>query len=80
MPSLPRLTKRPGIPGLLATRRSKRIATLGEMVKKLYAYRGDEPGVSHGAAEVPDVDSQDAQFVVNLAAVVGLYLREKLSS
>lgn len=53
---------------------------LGEMVKKLYAYRGDEPGVSHGAGEVPDVDAQDAQFVVNLSAVVGLYLRGKLSS
>lgn len=49
-------------------------------MKKLYAYRGDEPGVSHGASEVPDVDARDAQFVVNLAAVVGLYLRRKLGS
>ena len=51
---------------------------LGELIKKLYAYRGDEPGVAHAAETVPDVDVHDAQFVVNLAATIGLYLRAKL--
>lgn len=52
---------------------------LGELIRKLYAYRGDEPGVAHAGNSVPDVDAEDAQFVVNLAATVGLYLRAKLS-
>ena len=50
-------------------------APLGELIKKLYAYRGDEPGVAHGDEETPDVDQQDAQFVLNLAAAIGIYLR-----
>jgi hypothetical protein len=54
-------------------------APLGEMIKKLYAYRGDEPGVAHADATVPDVDADDATFAVNLAAVIGLYLRHKLA-
>ena len=55
-------------------------APLGEMIKKLYAYRGDEPGVAHADATVPNVDADDATFAVNLAAVIGLYLRHKLAS
>lgn len=54
-------------------------APLGEMIKKLYAYRGDEPGVAHANATVPNVDAEDAAFAVNMAAVVGLYLRDKLA-
>jgi hypothetical protein len=51
---------------------------LGELIKKLHAYRGDEAGVAHAGDEEPDVDHHDAQFVVNLAAVIGAYLRAKL--
>lgn len=50
---------------------------LGELIKKLYAYRGDAPGVAH--AGLPEADQEDAQFVVNLAAAIGLYLRGKLT-
>jgi hypothetical protein len=51
---------------------------LGEMFKKFYAYRGDEPGVAHASSDVPDVDHADAQFAVNVAATMGVYLRSKL--
>lgn len=51
---------------------------LAEMVKKLYAYRSDEPGVAHGKQDEPDVDVHDAYFLVNQAAVIGLYVRAKL--
>jgi hypothetical protein len=53
-------------------------APLAAMVTKLYAYRGDESGVAHGDEDLPDVDRDDAQFVVNLAAVIGVYLTAKL--
>jgi hypothetical protein len=52
---------------------------LGEMFKKFYAYRGDEPGVAHASSDVPDVDRADAQFAVNIAATMGVYLRSKLT-
>jgi len=42
-----------------------------ELIEKLYAYRGDEPGVAHGDEEVPNVDQHDAQFVLNAAAAIG---------
>lgn len=51
---------------------------LGEMMKKLYAYRGDEAGVAHADVKAPDVDRAEAEFAVNQAAVTGLYLRAKL--
>lgn len=51
---------------------------LGEMIKKFYGYRGDEPGVAHAGTELPDVSRADALFALHTAASVGLYLRSKL--
>jgi len=48
---------------------------IAEMVVKLYAYRGDEPGVSHGQAEIPDVTPQEAELILNVAGAVGNFLK-----
>jgi hypothetical protein len=48
------------------------------VIEKLYAWRGNEPGVAHGSKELPTVTRADAQFALNMAAAVNLYLRERL--
>lgn len=48
---------------------------LDELIIKLYACRGNEPGVSHGQADLPEVTREDAEFVFNLAGSIGSYLR-----
>lgn len=53
---------------------------IAEMVIKLYAYRGDEPGIAHAGPETPDVGKEEAQLLFNLAGSIGAYLRAKLSS
>jgi hypothetical protein len=52
---------------------------LDDLIVKLYAYRGNEPGVGHGQAAAPEVTREDAEFVLNLAGSIGKYLREKLA-
>lgn len=51
---------------------------LVEMIKKFYAWRGDEPGVGHAGILPPTVTKADAQFAFNQAAVINSYLRERL--
>jgi hypothetical protein len=51
---------------------------ISEMVIKLYAYRGDEPGVSHGQAETPDVTRHEAELILNVAGAVGNYLKSAI--
>jgi hypothetical protein len=51
---------------------------LDGVIEKLYAWRGNEPGVAHGGKELPAVTRADAQFALNMAAAVNLYLRERL--
>jgi hypothetical protein len=51
---------------------------LDEVVIKLYAYRGNEPGVGHGQAEVPRVGREEAELLLNLAGSLGKFLNEKL--
>ena len=53
---------------------------IAEMVIKLYAYRGDEPGIAHAGPETPDVGKEEAQLLFNLAGSIGAYLRAKLLS
>lgn len=48
------------------------------MIEKLYAWRGDEPGVGHAGISPPRVDRSDAEFACNQAMVINAYLREKL--
>lgn len=52
---------------------------LDEMVLKLYAYRGNEPGISHGHADAPSVRRAEAELLFNLAGSVGHYLRIALT-
>jgi hypothetical protein len=40
---------------------------IAEMIIKLYAFRGDEPGVSDGSADVPEVNRLEAELLFNLA-------------
>ncbi len=53
---------------------------IAEMVIKLYAYRGDEPGIAHAGPVAPDVGQAEAELLVNLAGSIGVYMRAKLSS
>jgi hypothetical protein len=50
-------------------------APISELVIKLYADRGDEPGVGHGQATIPDVTRSEAELILNLAGAVGNYLK-----
>ncbi len=51
---------------------------IDEIAIKLFAYRGNEPGVAHGAADVPGVTAGEAWLVYNLSASLGAYLAERL--
>jgi hypothetical protein len=51
---------------------------LDEVVIKLYAYRGNEPGVAHGHPEPPRAGREEAELLLNLAGSMGKYLNEKL--
>lgn len=53
---------------------------IAEMVVKLYAYRGDEPGIAHSGPEAPDVGKEEAELLFNLAGSIGAYMRSKLST
>ncbi len=51
-----------------------------EMVIKLYAYRGNEPGIAHAGPEAPDVGKEEAELLLNLAGSIGAYTRAKLAT
>lgn len=51
---------------------------LDQIIEKLYAWRGNEPGVAHAGDTVPAVFEADAQFARNMAAAINLYLRKRL--
>jgi hypothetical protein len=51
--------------------------TIETMIAKLYAWRGDEPGVAHGGKV--RAEAVDAQFALNMAGVANLYLRDRLT-
>jgi hypothetical protein len=46
---------------------------------KIYAYRGNEPGVAHASADVPDVEHLEAELVFNLSGALGAYLAQRLA-
>ena len=50
---------------------------LDESLTKMYAYRGNQPGVSHGSAEPLTADVADAEYVLNWAAATIIYLSKK---
>jgi hypothetical protein len=47
---------------------------IDEIAVKLYAYRGNEPGVAHGSADAPGVTADEARLVYNLAGALGAFL------
>lgn len=52
---------------------------ISEMAIKLHAYRGDEPGIGHRQAEMPNVTRQEAELILNVAGAVGNYLKSALT-
>ncbi len=74
------LTGAPDLPKALkkATNTGHIPHPISEMTTKLYAYRGDEPGVGHGQAELPDVTRQEAELILNVAGAIGSYLKSAL--
>jgi hypothetical protein len=50
---------------------------LNLVIDKLYAYRGNEPGVSHGAVEIPKVTVDEAEFILAVSAAAIIYLVKK---
>lgn len=53
---------------------------LDDMIIKIYAYRGNEPGVGHGQAAAPAVRRAEAELLFDLAAALGRYLRVALTA
>jgi len=51
---------------------------IDDIAIKLYAYRGNEPGVAHGSAAAPDVTEAEARLVFNLAGALGGYFATAL--
>jgi hypothetical protein len=51
---------------------------IDDIAIKLFAYRGNEPGVAHGAADTPDVTKEEAELVFNLAAALATFLATNL--
>ncbi len=55
---------------------------LNQVIEKLYAYRGNEPGISHGAVDIPKVTVNEAEFILATSAAAIIYLvskRDKLA-
>lgn len=52
---------------------------VAEMIVKLYAYRGNEPGIAHGGPTTPSVGRLEAELLFTLAGCIGSYLRETLT-
>ncbi len=51
---------------------------IDDVAIKLFAYRGNEPGVAHGSADAPDVTADEARLIFNLAGALGAYLATAL--
>lgn len=50
---------------------------LEQAIQKLYAYRGDEPGVAHGLVDDSAVTIDEAQLVLAMSAAIMVYLVNK---
>ena len=50
---------------------------LDQVFQKLYAYRGNEPGVAHGLVGESKVGVEEAEFVLAISAASIIYLVEK---
>lgn len=72
-PNLPAAIKKASRAGLIPR-------PLDDMIIKVYAYRGNEPGVGHGQAAAPAVRRAEAELLFDLAAALGRYLRVALTA
>lgn len=52
---------------------------LDQVIQKIYAYRGSEPGVAHGLVGPSKVTIDEAEFVLAMAAAIIIYLVKKRS-
>jgi hypothetical protein len=50
---------------------------LDQAIQKIYAYRGNEPGVAHGAVGPSKVTADEAEFVLAMSAAIIIYLVKK---
>lgn len=50
---------------------------LDEVIQKIYAYRGDQPGVAHGLVGTSKVTIDEAEFVLAISAAIIIYLVKK---
>jgi hypothetical protein len=50
---------------------------LDEAIQKIYAYRGDQPGVAHGLVGISKVTIDEAEFVLAMSAAIIIYLVKK---
>lgn len=50
---------------------------LDEAIQKIYAYRGDQPGVAHGLVGASKVTIDEAEFVLAMSAAIIIYLVKK---
>jgi tetratricopeptide (TPR) repeat protein len=50
---------------------------LDEAIQKIYAYRGDQPGVAHGLVGTSKVTIDEAEFVLAMSAAIIIYLVKK---
>lgn len=50
---------------------------LDQVIQKIYAYRGDQPGVAHGMVGVSKVTVDEAEFVLAVSAATIIYLTKK---
>jgi len=52
---------------------------LDQTIQKIYAYRGDQPGVAHGLVGASKVTIDEAEFVLAMSAAIIIYLVKKRS-
>ena len=52
---------------------------LDQTFQKLYAYRGNEPGVAHGATDISKVTADEAELILTMSAAMIIYLVKKRS-
>jgi len=50
---------------------------LDQTIQKIYAYRGDQPGIAHGLVGASKVTTDEAEFVLAMSAAIIIYLVNK---
>jgi hypothetical protein len=53
---------------------------LDQTFQKIYAYRGNEPGIAHGAVDISKVTVDEAELILAISAAMIIYLVKKRTS